>query len=78
MNCSEVAPMSEIDVCPECDSAQINFRSGSQGGPRGYRCYRCKAEFRRPDRRESYKGSDIPNGTLAKKLWDMDAEEVFG
>jgi len=71
-------PMSEIDVCPECDSPHINFRTGSQGGPRGYRCYQCKVEFRTPERREQYKSGGIPSGTLAKKLWDMDPEEVSG
>jgi len=70
--------MSELKVCPECDSARINFRSGSQGGPRGFICYRCRAEFNTPDLRESYKGTDLPTKSLAKKLWDMDPEEVFG
>jgi len=70
--------MSEIDVCPKCDSPHINFRTGSQGGPRGYRCYRCKAEFTKPDRRGRHKSGAIPSGTLAKKLWDMDPEEVSG
>ena len=70
--------MSEIDVCPECDSPHINFRTGSQGGPRGYRCYRCKAEFATPERRHRHKSGAIPSGTLARKLWEMDPEELTG
>jgi len=63
-------------ACPKCDSAQINFRSGSYGGPRGYICYQCDAEFENPHLRESYKGGYIPSGTLAKKLLAMNPEDM--
>jgi len=70
--------MSEIAVCPECDSSHIYYRSGSQGGPTGYRCQDCHAMVNRPMYRERYKHGTIAQGTLARKLLDMNPDEVTG
>jgi len=70
--------MSEIAVCPECDSSHIYYRSGSQGGPTGYRCQECHALVGKPMYRKRYKSGSPAEGTLARKLLDMDPEEVTG
>jgi len=70
--------MSDIAVCPECDKPEIYFRSGKQGGPRGYRCYGCRATFDQPHHRPTRRNqnSGIPKGSLARKLLEMDPGEV--
>jgi len=62
--------MSEISVCPECDSANIQHNHTN-----GYRCWDCEAAFHRPRYRQSNGTNNTLYG-LAKDLDEADPDEV--
>jgi len=62
--------MSNITVCPACDSANIQHNHAH-----GYRCWDCEETFREPRIRESRARNQTLHG-LAKKLAEADASEV--
>jgi len=71
--------MTDVKVCPECDQPTIYFRSGKQGGPKGYRCYGCSATFDDPHyRRSRAQDNCLRKDSLARKLLEMDPAEVTG
>jgi transposase-like protein len=71
--------MSTVQVCPECKTHRIAYRSNKftrqeiNPGDQ-YRCRDCSHTFDKPDERERRATSDGTNG-LAKVLADMDPEE---
>jgi len=62
--------MTEVTVCPECDSADIQHNH-----QHAYRCQDCKETFTEPQRRESHGNNNVLFG-LAKKLDEADPDEV--
>jgi len=66
----------KINACPECDSSQVEVRTGKRGQvERGYYCTGCHARFVDPVRRERY-GQHVSRSGLAAKLLAMDPDEV--
>jgi len=66
----------KIAVCPDCDSASIFPRSGRHNGKPGWKCTDCdelKDTVRYRDRKMPHMAG---KGTLARKLMDMDAEDL--
>lgn len=61
-----------IEVCPECDTANIWKNNGGLTGPEGESAYGCKcgARFDEPVQREAKHGSNTKG--LAAKLEEMD------
>jgi len=70
--------MTLIKVCPFCDSPRVYYRAGSRGKKvtRGYHCESCNQRFKHPLERKRMSGA--PRKGLAKKLCDMDPDEVPG
>jgi len=70
--------MSEIAVCPFCDSPRVYYRNGSRSAAvgRGYYCESCTQRFHKPLYRARKAGA--PRSGLAKKLCELDPEEVTG
>ena len=71
----------EVLACPECDSSDIKgrkWRSRPDGSPsEAWYCTTCGDHFDEPVIREAQAPGRNPSG-LAKKLWDMDPDEVTG
>lgn len=66
----------KIKTCVYCDSAQVSIRTGSRGGKRGYYCDSCKRYAEEANTRET---SHIPGRSvsgLARKLLEMDPDEL--
>lgn len=73
--------MSEINICPECESIQLYQRRPSIQGrelDHKYRCENCTHTFNDPDTREGElgkKGSER-SSKLVRQLIDADPSEV--
>ena len=66
----------KIPVCPDCDSAKIFPRSGRHNGEPGWKCDECgemKDMVAYRDRKMPHTAS---KNTLARKLMDMDPEDI--
>jgi len=66
----------KIPVCPDCDSYRVFPRSGRHNGQPGWKCEICdelKTTVAYRDRKTEYTAG---KGTLARKLMDMDPEDI--
>jgi len=69
--------MSEkIPVCPDCDSSRIFPRSGRHNGQPGWQCDSCDELKDMVTYRSRKTPHNAASGTLARKLLDMDPEDI--
>jgi ribosomal protein L37AE/L43A len=66
----------EIAACPDCDSADIHYRTGKHNGRPGWKCENCKAMVEKPIYRTPHRVAGIDTSSLAYKLQQMSADEV--
>jgi transposase-like protein len=66
----------KIPVCPDCDSSRFFPRSGRHNGEPGWKCVNCDELKDSVTYRDRKTPHNAASGTLARKLLDMDPEEV--
>ena len=68
-----------VEACPECNRTDIYKRKGSVQGyqfDHRYRCEICGHTFDRPITKERGSGGNVASQGLARKLWEMDKDEL--
>ena len=73
-----------IKACPSCDSPKLARRGDKAGRKRQrnpehrYRCEMCGTTTNEPTEREPHNDVSVPRSGLARKLLEMDPDDVGG